>query len=368
MQTLLRTPLYERHVALGARLVPFAGWEMPVQYEGVIPEHRAVRADAGVFDVSHMGEIEVEGPRARELLQAAALERPRSHRAGPGAIHAAHQRAGRHRRRPDRLRARPAALPPDRQRVPTASPISAGCTSASASADVRDVSDDYALLAVQGPRALERLGLPAAPAFTFADGEIDGVGCMVNRTGYTGEEGVELLASRRSRRAVGCASWRGASRPAGSALATPFGSRSATRCTETTSGPTRTRSPRGSAGSARSRRSSPAPASCGASRRDGPEQKLAAFVMEEPGIPRQGMAITERRRGHLRLPLADAGAGDRPGLRPGRERAAGHRAHDRRSRPAAPRACRQEAHLLTGGTLNGRCRELPGRPPLPPRA
>src|SRR6266511_2972848 len=70
MQTLVRTPLYERHVALGARLVPFAGWEMPVQYEGVIPEHRAVRTDAGVFDVSHMGELEVEGPRATDLLQA----------------------------------------------------------------------------------------------------------------------------------------------------------------------------------------------------------------------------------------------------------------------------------------------------------
>src|ERR671937_1382316 len=69
MQTLLRTPLFERHVALGARLVPFAGWEMPVQYEGVIPEHRAVRSDAGAFDVSHMGELEVEGPHARELLQ-----------------------------------------------------------------------------------------------------------------------------------------------------------------------------------------------------------------------------------------------------------------------------------------------------------
>ena len=69
MQTLLRTPLYERHVALGARMVPFAGWEMPVQYEGVIPEHRAVREDCGVFDVSHMGEIEVEGPHASELLQ-----------------------------------------------------------------------------------------------------------------------------------------------------------------------------------------------------------------------------------------------------------------------------------------------------------
>src|SRR5213082_1631034 len=67
--TLLRTPVYERHVALGARMVPFAGWELPVQYEGVIQEHRAVRTDAGVFDVSHMGEVEVEGPQARVLLQ-----------------------------------------------------------------------------------------------------------------------------------------------------------------------------------------------------------------------------------------------------------------------------------------------------------
>src|ERR671914_2765611 len=69
MQTLLRTPLFERHVAAGARMVPFVGWEMPVQYAGVISEHRAVRTDTGVFDVSHMGEIEVEGPKAFELLQ-----------------------------------------------------------------------------------------------------------------------------------------------------------------------------------------------------------------------------------------------------------------------------------------------------------
>src|SRR5581483_4524052 len=69
VQTLRRTPLHDRHVAAGARLVPFAGWEMPVQYEGVGAEHRAVRADAGVFDVSHMGELEVEGPKALELLQ-----------------------------------------------------------------------------------------------------------------------------------------------------------------------------------------------------------------------------------------------------------------------------------------------------------
>src|SRR5712691_11070252 len=68
-QTLQRTPLHDRHLALGARMVPFAGWEMPVQYEGVIQEHKAVRTDAGVFDVSHMGEVEVEGPKAEELLQ-----------------------------------------------------------------------------------------------------------------------------------------------------------------------------------------------------------------------------------------------------------------------------------------------------------
>src|SRR5438874_11777328 len=69
-QTLQRTPAHDRHLALRARLVPFAGWEMPVQYEGVIPEVRAVRTDCGVFDVSHMGELDVEGPRATHVLQA----------------------------------------------------------------------------------------------------------------------------------------------------------------------------------------------------------------------------------------------------------------------------------------------------------
>jgi aminomethyltransferase len=69
VQTLRRTPLHQRHVALGARLVPFAGWEMPVQYEGVRQEHIAVRTGAGLFDVSHMGEIETRGPRAGDFLR-----------------------------------------------------------------------------------------------------------------------------------------------------------------------------------------------------------------------------------------------------------------------------------------------------------
>ena len=69
MQTLRRTPLYERHAALGARLVPFAGWEMPVQYTSIVAEHRAVRTSAGVFDVSHMGELRLQGDGAHAYLQ-----------------------------------------------------------------------------------------------------------------------------------------------------------------------------------------------------------------------------------------------------------------------------------------------------------
>jgi aminomethyltransferase len=192
VQTLRRTPLYEKHAEAGARLVPFAGWEMPVQYEGVIAEHRAVRTDAGLFDVSHMGEIEVEGPKAQELLQHVLSNDVT--RLEPGdaqytlltndeggviddlivyrleecryllIVNAANREGDFEWIRDHELRG----------------------------SDVRDVSDDYALLAVQGPRALERLGVERAKPFTWAMGEQDGVEVMINRTGYTGEEGVEL--------------------------------------------------------------------------------------------------------------------------------------------------------------------------------
>src|SRR3954469_23561317 len=193
-QTLQRTPVHDRHAALGARLVPFAGWEMPVQYDGVIPEVRAVRSDCGVFDVSHMGELEVEGPRAVDLLQAT-LSNDLA-RLEPGDAQytlLTNERGGivddlivykldefrfllivnASNRNTDFAWLKERELP---------------------GSDIRDVSDEYALLAVQGPRAIERLGLPPAKPFTFAEAEIDGVGCMVNRTGYTGEDGCELLA------------------------------------------------------------------------------------------------------------------------------------------------------------------------------
>src|SRR5881227_921891 len=192
-QTLQRTPLHDRHVALGARMVPFAGWEMPVQYEGVIQEHRAVRTDAGVFDVSHMGEIEVEGPRALELLQsllASDMAKVEAGRARYTLL--TNERGG----IVDDL----IAYRLDEFRwllVVNASNRDADYAWLKereiSGSDIRDVSDEYALLAVQGPRSLERLGLAEAVAFTFAEGEIDGIACMINRTGYTGEQGVELM-------------------------------------------------------------------------------------------------------------------------------------------------------------------------------
>jgi aminomethyltransferase len=193
MQTLLRTPLFDRHVALGARMVPFAGWEMPVQYEGVIPEHLAVRHETGVFDVSHMGELEVEGPRAQELLQSVLSNDLGKLEDGGAQYTLLTNESGGivddlivYRLTPFRflLIVNAANREGDFEWLKEREVVGS---------DVRDVSDEYALLAVQGPRSLERLGLEDAPAFTFAEGEIDGIACMINRTGYTGEQGVELM-------------------------------------------------------------------------------------------------------------------------------------------------------------------------------
>src|SRR5690242_10725839 len=154
--TLQRTPIHDRHVALGARMVPFAGWDMPVQYEGVIPEVRAVRGDAGVFDVSHMGELEVEGPRAAELLQRTLSN---DLDISPGEAQytlVTNERGG---------------IVDDLIVYRTGEcsyllVVNAANRAADYAwlkereirgSDVRDVSDECALLAIQGPRAIERL-------------------------------------------------------------------------------------------------------------------------------------------------------------------------------------------------------------------
>jgi glycine cleavage system T protein (aminomethyltransferase) len=291
MQTLLRTPLFDRHVALGARMVPFAGWEMPVQYAGVIPEHIAVRTDAGVFDVSHMGEVEVEGPRALEYLQSVLSND--LVRLGDGDAQYT-------------LLTNESGGIVDDLIVYRLSPfrflliVNAANREGDfdwlkerelAGSDVRDVSDEYALLAVQGPRSLERLGLEEAPAFTFVEGEVDGIACMINRTGYTGEQGVELMvpaedAAELWDRVVG----RGIT-PAG------LGARDTLRLEVcyplhgNDIGPDTDAISAGLGwvcaldkeftGSEELRRI----------KETGPRERLAAFVMEDRAIPRQGMPI-----------------------------------------------------------------------------
>ena len=100
---LRRTPLYDRHVAAGAKLVPFAGWEMPVQYAGIREEHLAVRDRAGVFDVSHMGQVETRGPQALDVPPAPSLQRRAPDARGRRAVQRAVQRGRRRARRPVHL-------------------------------------------------------------------------------------------------------------------------------------------------------------------------------------------------------------------------------------------------------------------------
>jgi len=192
-----RTPLYQAHVKAGARMVPFGGWEMPVQYAGIIEEHRAVRSAVGLFDVSHMGEFEVEGPGALAALQhlttndVAAL--------APGQIQysvlcypngtivddlTVYRLAG------DRFMLTVNAGNIDKDW--------AWVTEHGGGATWRNASAEMGLIAVQGPKAEALVGRLADRDVTgigyyrFAAGRVAGVGTLISRTGYTGEDGFEL--------------------------------------------------------------------------------------------------------------------------------------------------------------------------------
>jgi aminomethyltransferase len=199
MATLKRTPLYPCHVELGARLVEFAGWEMPVQYDGVIEEHRAVRTGAGMFDVSHMGEIRVRGAGAEALLQK--LTPNDVSKLAPGRAHYSGLLTDRGTYVDDLLIYRLAA--DDFLVVVNASNAQRDYAwiaerAAGSGAEVVDESDRYALIAVQGPRAVEILtplmteGAAALRYYGFLQGEVAGKSALLSRTGYTGEDGFEL--------------------------------------------------------------------------------------------------------------------------------------------------------------------------------
>lgn len=199
---LKHTPLYDRHLAAGARMVDFAGWEMPLSYRGILEEHRAVRTSAGVFDVSHMGVVELRGAGARALCQMLTTNdvgRLRDGRAQYSLI--CNERGGIlddivvYRLEPQRLVLCVNA-------ANTEADVAWIRRHATADARVEDRSRETALIAVQGPRAPVVLGplvtggtIGGLPRFGCAEARILGVLALVARTGYTGEDGFEIFVS-----------------------------------------------------------------------------------------------------------------------------------------------------------------------------
>ncbi len=289
--TLKRTPLFARHVDLGARMVPFAGFEMPVQYEGVIPEHRAVRSDCGVFDVSHMGELHVDGPTAQAFLQE--MLSNDLDRIGDGQAQytlLTNDRGGivddlivyrlAHGQFLLVVNAsnREAVYVWLKEREPRGT-------------EVRDASDEYGLVAVQGPRSIERLGLPEADAFTHQLGEVDGIEVMICRTGYTGERGVELCCADLdapalwdavvARGAVPCGL--GARDTLRLEVCYPLHGNDITQETDAISA--------GLGWACALDKEFTGVDVLRRIREEGPARRLVAFVMEEKAVPRQGMPI-----------------------------------------------------------------------------
>ncbi|MBA3376818.1 MAG: glycine cleavage system aminomethyltransferase GcvT, partial [Actinobacteria bacterium] len=289
--SLERTPLYARHVELGARMVPFAGYEMPVQYRGVIEEHRAVRTDCGAFDVSHMGEIHVDGPSAHAFLQEMLsndLDKISDGEAqytlltneqggivddlivyslGHGqyllVVNASNRQAVY-----DWLKEREVR-----------------------GSEVRDTSDEYGLVAVQGPRSIERLGLPDRPAFTHGMGELDGIEVMISRTGYTGEAGVELCCADEDAEALWDAVLARGATPCGLGardtlrleVCYPLHGNDITPDTDAISA--------GLGWACALETEFTGVEALRGIKAKGPARKLVPFVMEEKAVPRQGMLV-----------------------------------------------------------------------------
>jgi aminomethyltransferase len=298
---LRRTPLHDRHAAAGAKLVPFAGWEMPVQYEGVRPEHVAVRTGCGVFDVSHMGEIETKGPQALDLLQHLLSNDVARVEVGGAQYSVLCREDG--------------GVLDDLFTYRLAEDRYLTVTNAANHADdlawfrkhaggfdvkVSDAIDDYAMLAVQGPHAREIAAellagnLPKRMRTTTLPLELGvapGAEALVCGTGYTGEDGVEVLCAPAVAPALWDALVAGGATPAG------LGARDTLRlevCFHLY-------------GNDLSTERDPVAAGLGwcckegtrfigaeavaAAREAGPAEKLAPFVLTGPGIPRQGNSV-----------------------------------------------------------------------------
>jgi aminomethyltransferase len=201
---LKKTPLNARHRSLGARLVEFGGWEMPVEYSGITEEHLAVRNCAGLFDVSHMGEIEIAGPGALEAVQWLTSNDASRLSIGQAQYSALLTERGTfvddilvYRLLDDHF----LLVVNAGNIVKDYGWIADRLREQGADAAVVNTSSRYALLALQGPRALEVLqtltavDLSAIRYYWFAAGEVASVRATVSRTGYTGEDGFEIFVA-----------------------------------------------------------------------------------------------------------------------------------------------------------------------------
>ena len=197
-----RTSLYNAHKNLNAKFTEFGGWEMPLQYSSIVKEHLAVRSTVGLFDLSHMGEIEVSGQGANELVQK--LSTNAVSRLSDGRVLYTlfcHEAGGivddllvyRHADNRYMLVVNASNIEKDRAWVESCNDTGA---------EVKDLSEETALIALQGPQAIDLLDafvpdqdVSEIPYFRFIAGEVAGVPTVISRTGYTGEVGFELYVS-----------------------------------------------------------------------------------------------------------------------------------------------------------------------------
>jgi aminomethyltransferase len=199
MSELRKTPLHAVHQESGAKMVPFGGWEMPVEYSGVIAEHQAVRAAAGLFDVSHMGEFEVSGPGALGFLQRVTANDVAKLAVGQAQYSALTMPSGApvddvivYRRGAERYLMVVNASNVDKDWAWLRAQGPSDCA-------LDDQSAAFALVALQGPKAQAilqgrtALDLAGIGFYHFAEGEVCGHPAIVARTGYTGEDGFELF-------------------------------------------------------------------------------------------------------------------------------------------------------------------------------
>jgi aminomethyltransferase len=195
--SLKRTPLHAVHVAAGAKMVPFGGWDMPVQYTGIIEEHRCVRSNVGLFDISHMGEFEVRGPGALAAVQGLTTNDASALALGQVQYSLLCYPHGGivddltlYRLADDHYMLTVNASNIDKDW--------AWVTEGGRGGTWTNVSEATALLAVQGPKAeglVQRLAdqdVTRVPYYHFARGKVAGAPCLISRTGYTGEDGFEL--------------------------------------------------------------------------------------------------------------------------------------------------------------------------------